>query len=151
MVFYILAGALLYFFVWPRFAPTNPDKWHVNPETVQKTRKPNQFLVRDGGDSDSLVFQSSATELSTRFDEMARQKPNVTLIAGDPASGWMTYEQRSQKIKYPDYISVKITDLEDGTAKLSAYSRSRFGRSDLGVNEARMTKWLAALGDPIAR
>ena len=151
MIYVVVAGMLVYFFVWPRFAPVNAEKWHVDPETVQKTRRPNQYLVRDGADAQSPVFDMPASAVFDHFDKIARQKPNVTLVAGDPATGWATYEQRSKKVQYPDYISVRATDLEDGRSKLSIYSRSRFGRSDLGVNEARVTNWLAALGQAVTR
>ena len=56
--------------------------------------------------------------------------------------------QRSRFIGFPDYVTVKAVALERGAA-LIVYSRSRYGRSDFGVNRTRVEAWLAALGDSI--
>jgi len=46
---------------------------------------------------------------------------------------------------YPDAISVKAVQTGDRTG-LMLWSRSRYGQSDLGVNQARIERWLTALG-----
>ena len=67
------------------------------------------------------------------------------MVAGDPASLMITYVQRSAIIGFPDYITVKALELPDGSA-LAIFSRSRFGSSDFGVNEARVVAWLKESG-----
>ena len=47
---------------------------------------------------------------------------------------------------FPDYISVKFIEIDANTSTLAVLSRSRLGQSDLGVNEKRITAWLAQLG-----
>jgi len=44
---------------------------------------------------------------------------------------------------WPDYISVRAVAVEGGAA-LAVWSRSRYGYSDMGVNRARVGRWLAA-------
>ena len=56
-----------------------------------------------------------------------------------------TYVQTSALLAFPDYISVKAVPVGDG-AGLVIWSRSRFGKSDLGVNRERIEEWLAKLG-----
>ena len=53
---------------------------------------------------------------------------------------------RSALLNYPDLITVQVTP-ESG---LILWSRSIYGRSDFGVNQARLTAWLAALDAALA-
>ncbi len=48
---------------------------------------------------------------------------------------------RSAWLNYPDLIAVQVTP----ESELILWSRSVYGRSDFGVNKARLTAWLAAL------
>ncbi len=143
----LIAAAIL----WVRIAPSNASEWHVDPETIEKDMRPNQFLMRDGQDADSLIFDMPAGDLAVKFNDVALSKPNVVVLDGAVSDLWVTYMQRTKLMAYPDYISVKITTEGDDKSRLTLYSRSRFGRSDLGVNKARIKAWTAALGQPIAR
>ena len=62
-------------------------------------------------------------------------------MAGSAETGHVTYVLRTKLMAYPDYVSARIKDAGDGV-ELSIYSRSRFGRSDLGVNKKRIKSWL---------
>lgn len=146
MLTWIILALIVAMVLWVRVAPSDPNQWHVDPETVEKGVRPNQFLMRDGQDADSLVFDMPAADLGAKFNDMALSQPKVSVLAGSAADGHVTYVQRTNLMAYPDYISVKITPTEGGKSRLTIYSRSRFGRSDLGVNKARVKAWTAALG-----
>lgn len=129
-----------------RLAPDDVTQWHVDPQTVKRGPKPNQFLVRAGdGDLDSPVFDMPAGDLAQILDDYALSQPRVIRLAGDPKQLWTTYIQRSKWFGFPDYISVRALPGEAGRAALVVYSRARYGGSDLGVNEARITKWIEGL------
>jgi hypothetical protein len=81
----------------------------------------------------------------TRFDVIARAQPRTRVVAGDVDGLMITYVQRSRFIGFPDYLTVKAVATEGG-AGLIIYSRARYGRSDFGVNRARVEAWMAALG-----
>ena len=49
----------------------------------------------------------------------------------------ITYVTRSALFRFPDYTTVRHRD-----AQIEIYGRLRFGRSDLGVNAARIDRWL---------
>jgi uncharacterized protein (DUF1499 family) len=151
MLTWIILALIVAMVLWVRIAPSNVDQWHVDPETVEKNPLPNQFLMRDGQGADALVFDMSPSDLAAKFNEIALSKPNTTVLAGNANDLWVTYVQRTKLMAYPDYISVKVTAEDGGKSRLYVYSRSRFGRSDLGVNKARIKAWTAALGDPIVR
>lgn len=120
--------------------------WHVDPETVDRTGRPNQYLVRDGmgADASPHVFATDPATLAAAFDRVAMGTGDVTRLAGDPAGLRMTYVARTKLMAYPDYVSVRAVE-RDGGAALLVYSRSRFGRSDLGVNKARIRSWMKRL------
>ncbi len=54
------------------------------------------------------------------------------------------YVQRSALLKFPDTIAVRYIDRPGGST-LAMYSRSQLGYSDLGVNLARLKRWLEKL------
>ena len=66
-------------------------------------------------------------------------------MAGSLDDLWITYVQRSMVFGFPDYISVRAVEVEDGSA-LIIWSRSRYGHSDLGANKRRIDGWLKQIG-----
>ncbi|MBM2577635.1 DUF1499 domain-containing protein [Jannaschia sp. Os4] len=130
--------------IYVRTAAMPADDWHADPEIAQRTGKPNDFLVAPGGDAAPVRFDEGVQALMLRLDAMAAARGAVR-IAGTPQEGWATYVERTPLVGYPDAISVKAVPDGNG-ARLMLWSRSRFGHSDLGANEARVDDWLAALG-----
>jgi len=141
------------FAIWVRVAPSDPAEWHVDPLTAPGTGWPNAWRVGPEGapvDAVAPVYPVTAAELAAAVDAHALAQPDTIRLAGDPATLWTTYVQRSKRMKFPDYISVRAIDLGDGRSTVAIYSRARFGRGDLGVNRARVENWLAALA-PLAQ
>ncbi len=131
---------------WVRLAPSAPGTWHVDPLDATGTGRPNEvFVLPEGGDRQAPVFDLSASELARRVDDMAAGRPRTSRLAGSPETGMMTYVQRSRWIGFPDYVTVRVLPRGDDAATLAIWSRSRFGHSDMGVNAARVDRWLAAL------
>jgi uncharacterized protein (DUF1499 family) len=108
------------------------NEWHVGPE-------------RATPDSLGPVYGVAAVELARAVDEVIMSEAHVERLAGGPGEGWMTYVIRSRVFGFPDYASVRVLDEAPGTSSLAIFARARFGRSDLGVNRARVEKWLATL------
>lgn len=141
----VTAGAVVAGLAYIRLSPMDPQVWHVDPGAALRTGKPNDYLVADGGDRPALAVAETPEALLTRLDAAAMAEDGVTRLAGAPEAGWVTYVQRTRLMGYPDAISVFAVPEGEG-ARLSLYSRSRYGHSDLGVNKARVERWLAALG-----
>jgi hypothetical protein len=55
------------------------------------------------------------------------------------------YVARSAVFNFPDLIMVQVVRNAPDSSGLIIYSRSVYGRSDLGVNRKRVETWLAAL------
>jgi len=132
----VLAVLLIAAMIVPRVMPQDAARWHVDPTTAQPADKPNSYLIAD---YDAVALPLSPAEAMARFDRVAMAEPRVSRLAQD--DGLATYVQRSALFGFPDYISVSARADGDGS-RVSIYSRSRFGHSDLGVNKARIEQWL---------
>ncbi len=144
LILSLLLLAVIIGLAYVRLAPSNREAWHRDPSTA--VPQIGHFVVRpEGGDIASNVYPDSPVDLLTRFDAIAMAEPRTDRLAGSPEEGRVTYVSRSRVIGFPDYTTVQATPAEGGTA-LVIHARLRFGQSDLGVNAARVTRWLDALG-----
>lgn len=114
-----------------RLAPSDPERWHV-PVTAEADADLPGGAVR--------VIEGDAAVLQS-LHEIALDTPRTRVLAGDVASGRITYITRSRLFGFPDYTTAELVE---GDVRLHA--RLRFGQSDMGVNAARLEAWLARLG-----
>jgi uncharacterized protein (DUF1499 family) len=139
--------------LYVRVAPSEPTRWHVDPLSAPGTGHPNQFRVgpegSPGADATTPTYRVPPRELALAVDALAMAQPRTTRLAGGPDGLWTTYLHRSRLMGFPDFTSVRVVEAEGG-ARLAVFARARFGRSDLGVNRARVEKWLEALA-PMAQ
>jgi uncharacterized protein (DUF1499 family) len=70
--------------------------------------------------------------------------PRCWRLAEWPELRQAQWVERTPLMNFPDIVAAQIVPLPDG-AGLHLYSRSLFGRSDLGTNRRRVERWLAAL------
>lgn len=135
-----------------RRASDDPAVWHVDPLTSTSTGNPNWYRLvpadadvdRDPKrDGDAPIYTQSAAEVAAAFDAFVQSESNVEVLAGSAADGFVTYIQRSALFGFPDYASVKFIDLPAGGSTIAIFSRARYGKSDLDVNEKRVVRWVA--------
>jgi len=113
--------------------------------------KPNQFLVCPVGyclakpQLISPVFAISSDKLQQRWMRLMQAQPAIEPGVVDEQSMQYDYVQRSTLMRFPDSITVRFIPLGNDRSTLAIYSRSQYGYSDFGVNEARIRTWLAAL------
>jgi hypothetical protein len=133
-----------------RSVSSDPARWHVDPLDGTRTGSPNDFLLlppdMPGGDAVSPVFPVPPEALAARVSTLAAAEPRLDLLAGQIQAGFATFVVRSRLIGWPDYVSVRIVPAGEGGSALAVWSRARFGYSDMGVNEARVRRWVEALG-----
>ncbi|PWK58070.1 DUF1499 domain-containing protein [Roseicyclus mahoneyensis] len=128
-------GAAVYF----RTVAMPAEVWHVDPGSVTPPASPNFELRRGEG---APVFDATADVMAARIDAIATAE-GAAMIGGDLATGQMTYVARSRIMGFPDAVSVRLVPVAGGT-RVEIFSRARFGYSDMGVNAARVARWIAA-------
>ena len=127
-----------------RRAPTDVARWHVDPLKAAPPGGSGWLVAPEGGDAPSPRVAASPREVLEQLDRIALSEPRTRRIAGSPETGRTTYKTRSLFFGFPDFTTVAAVPEGEG-ARPVLLGRARFGRSDLGVNRARITRWLAAL------
>ncbi len=133
-----------------------PDRPRIDFATLQKTDRPNQYLVcpRDlcaaTPDRDAPVYAVPPSVLRDALLAAVASEPRVRLLAADAEAGYYEFEQTSRFMGYPDTVTVQIFDRGDDASTLAVYSRAHYGYRDFGVNKARVDAWLAKLDLPEA-
>lgn len=124
--------------------------------TLERSTKPNQFVVcppdlcKAKVDLESPTFDVSVEKLQTAWHDVAMAEPRVELLSRDDGKQRYDYLQRSRLLRYPDIITIQLIATADGGSTFAIYSRSLYGRSDFGVNKARVTDWIAKLQTKLA-
>lgn len=134
IVLVALGLALVIFGIWVRIAPNDAAYWHVDPATAPDPTSPNFARVDQ---MTSLAPGQAAAAITTQA-----QGEGAARIAGDDLFG--TWIARTRVMGYPDFVSIRLIPEGSGT-RVVAFSRSRFGYSDQGVNRARLRRWMATL------
>ncbi len=123
----------------------------VDFKTLERTPNPNQFLMCPPGycaapmERASPVYDVPVAALRAAWVKVVAAAPRVTVRGEDPQAQTIDYVQRSALLRYPDLVTAEFIALGAGQSTLAVYSRSIYGRSDFGVNEKRVTDWLAKL------
>ena len=120
--------------LYVRFAPIEPNDWHIDPDEANAPSTPNFVLL--AGD-DAPVYTAAPADVFAAYNQALANLPNTSRIAVGPGEGFATYLQRTALMGYPDFISIRVTPTENG-ARAAIFSRSWFGRRDFGVNQARV-------------
>ena len=129
--------------------PTLLDMSHI-----QRPPSPNTALAAPAGSSPTPdivtpVFQVAPARLYDAVIAVAAAQPRTFVAATYPAERQAHFVVRSAWFNFPDLVTAQIGEAGGETSTLVLYSRSVYGRSDLGVNRQRLDSWLAALGTKI--
>ncbi len=126
----------------------DPAVWHVNPLVAAKPSTPNSYRVGPDGtterDAAAPTFPISSADLAAKFDAIAL-RVGSDIVGGSAAEGYVTYVQTSSFFGFPDYVSVKFIEIDATSSTLAIFSRSRLGKSDLGINKKRVEAWIGQL------
>jgi uncharacterized protein (DUF1499 family) len=97
------------------------------------------------------IFPVSAPALREAFSEAILSERRLTLVDIDDRMATQRFVQRSERMRFPDTIVVRFLERPEGHSTIAIYSRSQLGSSDLGVNRARIERWLDKLSRQVAR
>ena len=117
--------------------------------SLKRPSTPNTFLMAPDGlckaakvDQEPPVFALSPAKLRQAFLSVVIAQPRVSHSLADEPELYDDFVVRSALFGFPDLVSVQFLPHGKGQATLALYSRSVYGRSDLGVNRARSLRWL---------
>ena len=139
-----VAGAALA--AWPRLGTA--DLGDVDFATLARRESPNDALActpqfcAASADVAAPVFARPQAEVLRAVQQAVAVEPRVEQVAADAGSGTLRYVQRSRLMGFPDTINVKVMPTPDGGSAVMLYSRSKLGHSDMGVNRARLERWI---------
>ena len=132
----VLVGGMAYV----RLAPSDPARWHANPSKAPVWAESSpwgQVIARNDG---AVLRLPPDAGLLARLDAIALATPRTSRLAGSLGEGRITWITRSGFWGFPDYTTAEMRG--DG---LYLNARLRFGKSDLGVNAARLRDWQSKL------
>jgi len=137
-----LIGAFVALAIYVRLAPTNAVLWH-NPDVP--VLQPGTYPAQ-GSYIEQRQLQGNGRDVLARLDAIIQATPRTKVVAGSVDDGKVTYVTRSQIIGFPDFTTVTLAQsARDDLSSLQIYGRLRYGRSDFGVNKARIEGWVAQL------
>jgi len=135
--------------VWGVFG--KPGLGPVDFETLSRRSSPNDALAcppglcKAAGDLTPPLFAINASDLREAMIKALASEPRLSLVHSDPTTLTDSYVQRSALMGFPDTIVVRFINQPEGRSTLAIYSRSQIGYGDMGVNRARIERWLAEL------
>lgn len=124
---------------------------------LQPKGSPNRYLVcppdycSAAPDAFSPVFDMPPGLLRQEWEAMLATRPRVERLAESADGLQFDYVQRTARFRFPDIVTVRFLPVAPAQSTLAIYSRSVYGRSDLGANRARVDAWLSALRPQLQR
>jgi uncharacterized protein (DUF1499 family) len=124
------------------------DTAGIDFATLARPATPNTYLVCPKDrcavppDEEGPVFRIPPMRLLEFLRATLPAEPRTRLVRDESDLLRLVLVQRSRVFRFPDTVTVQVFPLPDGGSTLAMYSRSNYGRSDLGVNKARVRRWL---------
>lgn len=123
----------------------------VDFAALRLAANPNQYLICPAGlcaatqQALSPVFDIPAGRLREHWQAVVAAQPRVELLAEYEDGMQIDYVQRSARFRFPDIVTVRFLPVPPAQSTIAVYSRSLYGKSDLGVNRARVEAWVDRL------
>lgn len=127
IAFIVTLAILIALGLYVRLAPSSPERWHGMPDAIQP---------RDLSGGAMRVVEAGEGGLA-RLHGIITATARTRVLAGSVEEGMITYVSRSRAFGFPDYTTVRRRG-----GRIELYGRLRFGKSDFGVNAARIDRWL---------
>lgn len=143
IVLLILIALVLVWYLFVVFWPGNPEAWHIDPNEADE---PGIMGAQAVG-SAAPVFDADAGKVLQVFDDIVRAEGAV-LFAGSVEDGFVTYETRTRFLRIRDYVTLKASPVEGGTA-VAYRAVTSTGGYDYGMNTKRMARWIEAVRDAL--
>ncbi len=134
-----------------------PDLGSVDFENLVRRTSPNDALACNGDicgetpvDFVTPVYPIPGARLREIVREVALAQPRTQLVYSARWEEEDRFVVRSALMRYPDTVVARVYGAGPGQSMLGLYSRSQIGYSDLGINRARLERWLDAISARVA-
>lgn len=140
--------------IWNLFGPA--DLGPVLFESLRRSTSPNDALACPPDlcaaktDITPPDFPVAPAVLREAFARAILPERRLTLVGIDDRMSTDRYVQRSETMRFPDTIVVRFLERPGGRSTVAIYSRSQLGHMDMGVNRARIERWLERLDREVA-
>ena len=129
----------------PEFAAVLPARAAENAATADyegpELAKLQKAAYPDVAPVELALTQARAFEMALA---VARSMPGWSIVAADPATGRIEASQTSRWFGFTDDVAIRVSARGPGS-RVDMRSLSRQGRSDFGVNAARIRAYMRAL------
>jgi len=131
------------------------DTTGVDFATLKRPSTPNTYLVCPPArcpvpaDAEAPAYAVAPPALFEFARKALSAEPRTTLVQDQPDALRLVLVQRSLIFRFPDTVTVQVFPQGEGGSTLAIYSRSNYGRSDLGVNKARVQRWLGLVATQV--
>jgi uncharacterized protein (DUF1499 family) len=127
-----------------------PQPQPFDMQKIERPASPNTALAGPAGfapppDVVTPTYPMPAARLYEAVRAVAGAQPRTFLAADFAPERQTHWVVRSAVFNFPDLITAQVSVAGADSSTLVLYSRSVYGRSDLGVNRQRIDSWLAAL------
>jgi hypothetical protein len=132
------------------------DVTGINFATLRRSESGTDYLVcpRERcaavADEEGPRYGVPAAALYVAAREVLGRQPRTTVVREEAEALRLVLVQRSRVCRFPDTVTVQVFALADGGSTLAIYSRSNYGRADLGVNRRRVRRWLGLVAARVA-
>ena len=122
--------------------PSSPNTWVVAPEGYLKTAK---------ADAIAPLYAQEPAVVFDKLVQIVKAAPRTSNIKVDTDALTISYASRVALTVFKDDVDIMVMEAESGGSTLVAYSRSRVGYSDFGVNERRLTALISELNSALGQ
>jgi Protein of unknown function (DUF1499) len=136
--------------VFDRLFPVGPLE-RIDFATLRLHERPNQYLVCPKGLCAAAAHRESPAialpveKLEAKWRALLTRKAGAVQFAHDKERRQFDVVLRTSMLRFPDVVTIRFIALDAERSTVAVYSRSLYGRSDFGVNRARVDGWLAEL------
>ena len=125
------------FAAYVRLAPTDAQRFFKRNEVADQGGI-GDYPVTGG----FAAVRRAPDDALVRIKKVALATDRTAMVHGSERENHMLFVTRTAVWGFPDYTNVYIND--EGLLVVSGHLR--FGRSDMGVNQRRVTEWLTVAG-----
>ena len=119
---------------------------------------PNRWLTCPDGwcdgvrDAASPVYPVPLAHLRAAWSAVLAREAHATPLRPESTDGddQLAYEFRTPVLRFPDTLTVQFVALDADSSSLAILSRSHYGQSDFGANQARVERLLGAVAARLA-